>query len=147
VNARIRLSVIAVGVALTLTGCGLPGPFRQPQPSVTATPTAVSPTPTVTVSVTPTPTPTRTVTVTAAAPKPRPLAEKACGTANGWRVTVFGSTSCGFALNVGAAYATDGGPLVSAWSPVTMRWYDMTCFGDLIVDCKGGVAAWVQLRW
>ena len=135
-----RAGFVLVAACLLLSACGAL-PFR-PAPTVTVVPT---PTPTVTISVTPKPTPTVTATVTKAVPKAKPLTESYCGTIDGYRVSVLGSTSCPFALNVADAYATMGGPSVSAWSPVTMRWYTMNCTG-YPVYCTGGVAAKVRLR-
>lgn len=59
------------------------------------------------------------------------------------------STSCPFALNVQTAYIQAGGSgapiIINAYSPVTTKWYSMTCSGDQPVTCTGGVAAIVVL--
>ncbi len=64
-------------------------------------------------------------------------------------VAVNPATTCQFAYNVSDAYIERGSPgVVSAYSPVTGNWYDMSC--DLaqasIVVCTGGNDAKVYLR-
>jgi len=137
-----------VPVAILLAACGTGEPLgrsmsaESPRPAATLT---VTPTPTVTV--TPTPTPTVTVVRTTAAKPTAPAepSETYCGNSSGYRVTVDGTTSCPFAMNVAEAYATYGGPWVQAWSPVTQKWYDMRCTG-YPVYCTGGIQARIHLR-
>ena len=138
------LLVAVLAAALLLTACGTGGPKLRnvsgasPLPAATVT---VAPAPTVTVTATPTPTPTVTVPRTVVvAPS-----ETVCGNAYGYRVSVEGTTSCPFAMNVAEAYATYGGPSVQAWSPVTLKWYDMHCTG-YPVYCTGGIQARIHLR-
>jgi hypothetical protein len=47
-------------------------------------------------------------------------------------------TSCPFAENVRAAYLTQGGPIVVAYSPVTGMAYTMQCAGGFIAHLYDG---------
>jgi hypothetical protein len=86
-----------------------------------------------------------TATMTKAAPNTPKLNESYCGTIDGYSVSVLGSTSCPISPGCHAGSTPRAGPSVSAWSPVTMRWYTMYCSG-YPVYCTGGVAAKVRLR-
>jgi hypothetical protein len=65
---------------------------------------------------------------------------------------VGGETSCPFAVNVGVAYRatrpdSNGVVSIQVPSPVTGRWYDMTCVSQHPAYCSGGdntaeVAVW-----
>lgn len=64
-------------------------------------------------------------------------------------VAVNEATSCQFAMNVADAYYRNGGPgTVSAYSPVTSQWYDMSCemVQASIAVCTGGTNATVYVR-
>jgi hypothetical protein len=47
-------------------------------------------------------------------------------------------TSCAFAENVRRAYFSQGGPIVTAYSPVTGEVYDMQCQPGFIAHLVGG---------
>jgi Glucodextranase, domain B len=54
-------------------------------------------------------------------------------------------TSCAFAENVRSAYESDGQGIVSAYSPVTNRTYEMDCSSSDPVVCTGGDKASVYI--
>lgn len=55
-------------------------------------------------------------------------------------------TSCAFAKKVADAYWTSGGSEVRAYSPVTKKWYTMSCGPeDGVTVCRGGKDAAVYL--
>jgi hypothetical protein len=55
-------------------------------------------------------------------------------------IIVNSATSCPFAIRVRDAYASDGGPVVYVYSPVTGQTYAMTCTPgpDAQTTCRGG---------
>lgn len=63
-------------------------------------------------------------------------------------VAVNGNTSCEFAANVTEGFRQHGLGVVTAYSPVTGIWYDMTCSqaGVKLVQCTGGNNAAVYIR-
>ena len=60
-----------------------------------------------------------------------------CGGGAGVATTV---TSCGFAQNVRAAYFTQPGPVVTAWSPAMNRYYDMQCQAGFVATFANGMS-------
>jgi hypothetical protein len=60
-----------------------------------------------------------------------------CGGGAGVATTV---TSCGFAQNVRAAYFTQPGPVVTAWSPAMNRYYDMQCQAGFVATFSNGMS-------
>ena len=89
-----------------------------------------------------------TTTYSSVAPTPIapfPVTATQC---NDW-VAVNANTSCEFAQNVAAAYASNGGGSVilrQVYSPITKKYYDMTCTKSDLVICTGGNNAAVYLR-
>ena len=82
-----------------------------------------------------------------------PIAETVTSTwlparAKGGSVAVNGNTSCEFAANVTEGFRQHGLGVVTAYSPVTGIWYDMTCSqaGVKLVQCTGGNNAAVYIR-
>lgn len=76
---------------------------------------------------------------------PFPVTTNQC---NDW-VAVNANTSCEFAQNVAVAYANTGGGAVilrQVYSPITNKYYDMTCTQSDLVICTGGNDAAVYLR-
>ncbi|NCD18371.1 MAG: hypothetical protein EOL89_00040 [Actinobacteria bacterium] len=82
-----------------------------------------------------------------------PPGSKECGRFGSGPLAAVGTanetTSCPFSLNVHTEYLAsglDGTPgQVTAWSPVTEKWYTLDCSGSQPVLCTGGVAARVIL--
>lgn len=57
------------------------------------------------------------------------------------------NTSCEFATNVATQWASDQSEQLRAYSPVTAKWYELTCeHSDQLVVCRGGVNAAIYLR-
>lgn len=123
---------------------------------VTATAVVTATVPSTVVVAPPAPARPPTVAPPAAAAYPSihlPITAKVCGSTAGGPyaqvATGNESTSCPFALNVQTAYIQAGGSgapiVVNAYSPVTTKWYSMSCSGYQPVTCTGGVAAIVVL--
>jgi hypothetical protein len=55
-------------------------------------------------------------------------------------------TSCPFAENLRAAYLTQGGPDVIAYSPVTGMYYNMLCSGGYIAQLPGRAVTSVRCQ-
>lgn len=108
-------------------------------------------------------TPVRSAATGTAAPEPTattPTTEPTQPTASaaGWPpegsslcdpwLAVNDVTSCSFAGNVASAYFTHGPGRLSVYSPVTGKWYDMSCSAvtGSIVKCTGGSNAVVYVR-
>jgi hypothetical protein len=91
---------------------------------------------------------TGTTTYTTSAPTtvaPFPATATQC---SDW-VAVNANTSCDFAQNVAAAYSSSSGGSVilsQVYSPITKKYYDMTCTKSDLVICTGGNNAAVYLR-
>ena len=89
---------------------------------------------------------TRPATTTYATVRPTfPATAKQC---NDW-VAVNANTSCEFGQNVAGAYASTAGGSVTlrqVYSPITQKYYDMTCTKYDLVTCTGGTDAAVYLR-
>lgn len=65
----------------------------------------------------------------------------------GGGISAGASTSCPFARNVAATFADSGGSdVIEVWSPVTERYYTMTCSGAMPTVCTGGNGARVEIR-
>ena len=72
----------------------------------------------------------------------------ASGTSCGSGITVATNTSCAFARNVYIEwqYAGGGTVTVAAWSPVTNRYYEITCTAGVTTTCRGGNNAVIYIR-
>jgi hypothetical protein len=70
------------------------------------------------------------------------------GTSCGGNLSVGPNTSCAFAANVEAAYYGEGGGTkrVAVYSPVTGRYYTMSCVAGIPSVCRGGNNAVVYIR-
>jgi len=70
------------------------------------------------------------------------------GTSCGGNVSAGPNTTCSFALNVAAEYLTQGGGTrtVDVYSPVTNRYYSMSCVAGVPTVCRGGNNASVYIR-
>jgi len=66
----------------------------------------------------------------------------------GGNLSVGSNTSCSFAYNVRAEYLAAGGrdAQIEAYSPVTGRYYVMTCTPGVPTVCRGGNNAVVYIR-
>lgn len=65
----------------------------------------------------------------------------------GGGISAGSSTSCPFARNVASTFADSGGAdVIEVWSPVTERYYTMTCSGAMPTVCTGGNGARVEIR-
>jgi hypothetical protein len=69
-------------------------------------------------------------------------------TSCGGSLSVGSNTTCPFAENVRSAWYSAGGGsvVVSAYSPVTGRYYTMTCVAGVPTICRGGNNAVVYIR-
>jgi outer membrane murein-binding lipoprotein Lpp len=85
---------------------------------------------------------------TSAAQTPVPRAQAAQGASCGGNLSVGANTSCSFAFNVAAALSDAGGGsrTLSVYSPVTGRYYTMTCVAGIPTVCRGGNNAVVYIR-
>lgn len=73
----------------------------------------------------------------------RSTASTSCGDG----LAVNSVTTCPFARNVRDAYqGTNGSNVIDVYSPVTKRYYTMTCADGLPVVCRGGNGAVVTIR-
>jgi hypothetical protein len=70
------------------------------------------------------------------------------GTSCGGNVSAGANTTCPFALNVAAEYLTQGGGTrsIEVYSPVTGRYYTMSCVAGVPSVCRGGNNAVVYIR-
>ena len=70
------------------------------------------------------------------------------GTSCGGNVSAGANTTCPFALNVAAEYLTQGGGTrsIDVYSPVTGRYYTMSCVAGVPSVCRGGNNAVVYIR-
>jgi hypothetical protein len=70
------------------------------------------------------------------------------GTSCGGNVSAGANTTCPFALNVAAEYLTQGGGTISVdvYSPVTGKYYTMSCVAGVPSICRGGNNAVVYIR-
>jgi hypothetical protein len=70
------------------------------------------------------------------------------GTSCGGNVSAGANTTCPFALNVAAEYLTQGGGTISVdvYSPVTAKYYTMSCVAGVPSICRGGNNAVVYIR-
>lgn len=65
----------------------------------------------------------------------------------GGGISAGASTSCPFARNVASTFSESGGSdVIEVWSPVTERYYTMTCSGAMPTVCTGGNGARVEIR-
>lgn len=66
----------------------------------------------------------------------------------GGNIYVGSNTTCPFAINVADAWSNAGGGSVTveAWSPVTKRYYLMSCTAGVPTICRGGIRAVVYIR-
>lgn len=78
-----------------------------------------------------------------AAPPPAPK-----GSSCGGNLSVGPNTSCAFAANVEAAFYSAGGgtSTVEVYSPVTGKYYTMSCVAGVPSACRGGNNAVVYIR-
>lgn len=70
------------------------------------------------------------------------------GATCGGSLSVGSNTTCGFASNVESDYYAAGGGYTrfDSYSPVTNRWYLMTCVPGVPTVCRGGNHAIVYIR-
>lgn len=77
-----------------------------------------------------------------------PPATTSSGSSCGGGLSVGPNTTCSFAAVVRSAYLVNGGGsgTVQAYSPVTQRFYSMSCSGGAPTVCRGGNSAVVYIR-
>jgi len=87
-------------------------------------------------------------TVTKVVPGQPAQPAQPAGTSCGGNVSAGPNTTCSFALNVAAEYLTQGGGTrtVDVYSPVTNRYYSMSCVAGVPTVCRGGNNASVYIR-
>lgn len=80
----------------------------------------------------------------AAAAKTVAEAQTSCG----GTVSAGANTTCAFALNVASSCLYNGGGSATfeVWSPITSRYYTMSCTPGVTTVCRGGVNAVVYIR-
>jgi hypothetical protein len=146
-----HVSLIAAAIFVPLTalvviiGLWMQQPRKPPVPEpsrVPQTTTAVA-TPPVTVTAPPPVTVTQAAppTVTVAPPPPvaaPPSHETFLICPDGHSGVATSVTSCQFAMNLRDSYLSDGGPVVSAYSPVTGDTYQMVCHSGLTARLSDG---------
>jgi hypothetical protein len=90
---------------------------------------------------------TPTATPSTANPAPAQPVEPA-GTSCGGNVSAGANTTCPFALNVAYEYLNQGGGdrTVDVLSPVTGKYYTMSCVSGVPTVCRGGDNAVVYIR-
>ena len=94
-------------------------------------------------------TPTATPLTTTPAPPAQPAQPvQPAGTSCGGNVSAGPNTTCAFALNVAYEYLNQGGGTrtIDVLSPVTGRYYAMSCVSGVPTVCRGGNNAVVYLR-
>jgi serine/threonine-protein kinase len=147
-------AVIAAAAAVTVAAFGVTVLVATRHDSVVPRGVANPPTPTVTAGVTVSP-PSRQPTTEPVSPPPIPAAAlppnaRVCPTrlhsSGDYTRSAAGTsvTSCAFAESVRVAYGQSGPPspverVINAHSPVTGKWYAMTCVAnETLVTCSGG---------
>jgi len=84
----------------------------------------------------------------AAASKAAAAAAAATRTVCDGIVSASANTTCSFAFNVANTYLQNGGGSATfyVWSPITTRYYQMTCTPGVPTVCRGGNNAVVYIR-
>ncbi|MCV7090199.1 hypothetical protein [Mycobacterium interjectum] len=121
-----------------LPAAALPSISSAPPEPVTTAPVGALPPPTVTVTAAPPPSAKPVQTPRSANAEPPPTEGMFVTCPSGHSGVATTVTSCAFADSVRRAYLVQGGPDVSAYSPVTGETYAMECIGGFTAHLSDG---------